>query len=286
MPEGPEVARISEALNRHCQGKHLISITILPTSRYHAKSGFKGQSLLTCGLVLKSVASRGKKIIFNFEDSIIGAQIYMISFLGMEGHWVLNPTKHTSVVLQFGHINSLKNGRRLAVYEKTLYYEDSRHFGTFEVFDNLDDLEKAFKSIGPDLLHESITFDHYHQVIATRALQDKQIAWFLLEQKYFSGIGNYLRSEILYLSRIAPHRVIGTLSLQEIQTLHSISMSVIREAYVHNGLTLSSYVDPDGNGGTYEPHVYKKTHDKCGNPVERCTGKEGRTVHWVRNVQS
>lgn len=280
MPEGPEVSRIAEALHRHCHALDLLDLQILPTSRYYAKSGFKGVHLLQSGLQLKAVRSRGKKIIFEFDGSI-----YLLSFLGMEGHWVMQPTKHTSIVINLGKLIHLKNGRQLEIHQLTIYYEDSRHFGTFEVFNDQVQFEKAFKAIGPDLLHEQISLEHYVRVIKTRTLQDKEIAWFLLEQKYFSGVGNYLRSEILYLSCIAPHRIIGTLSDEEISRLHRVSMSLIREAYMHNGLSFSTYVDPDGNRGTYEPHVYKQSHDRYGNAVMRSTGKEGRTVHWVPEIQ-
>lgn len=283
MPEGPEVARISESLNRHLSGKYLIKMGVSESSRYYSRGGFPGMNHITFGLKVIMVWARGKKIVFRFE-SLDGRTFYAVSFLGMEGHWIQYYSKHTALTFEFGDIWKV-GGTYLYNTTTPFFYEDTRRFGTFELFDNEEDLQKAFKAIGPDLLHDQITFEHYWSVIMQKKLINKQVVWFLLEQKFFSGIGNYLKSEVLYLSRLSPSRLIGSLTPEEVQRLYLTSLQVIRLAYQHNGLTLSSYVDPDGNQGTYVPNVYNKMLDPSGNQVIKETFTDKRSTFWVPAIQ-
>lgn len=284
MPEGPEVRCVAESLNRHLSGKQLINFGLTEKSRYHAKGQFKGMHLLGFNLHLQSVNVRGKRIIFIFRTHT-GQLIYMLSFLGMEGHWLQYPTQHTAFWMMFGNVRSIDT-HDIITGHKVFYYEDSRHFGSLDVFSDLSELAKALKNVGPDLLNEDVPIDLYRKTLRNSRIASKEIAWFMLEQKYFSGVGNYLRSEILYEAKIAPHRLIGTLTEEEIQLLHYISIKVLHEAYKCHGLTIASYVDPDGIKGTYVPKVYQQAMDPLGNSVSTVTLSDGRTTHWVPNVQS
>ena len=42
----------------------------------------------------------------------------------------------------------------------------------------------------------------------------------LMNQKIFAGIGNYIKNDALYLSKISPYRKVNTLSDQEKKTLY------------------------------------------------------------------
>ena len=58
-------------------------------------------------------------------------------------------------------------------------------------------------------------------------LANKQIGDFLHDCKKFSGIGNYLRCEILYECKISPFRKLSELSLDEIENLYKVSLKII-----------------------------------------------------------
>lgn len=283
MPEGPEVARIAESLDRHLSGKHIIRIIMTNTSRYYSKGGFIGKQHLKFGLIIVKIWARAKKIIFQLKDNE-GRIFYMLSFLSMEGHWLQHKTKHTALIFDVGSVWE-EGGVSKYKYEKTMYYEDSRRFGTFQVFSTMEELKHAFKSIGPDLLHESITIEHYMDVIKQKKLNNKEISWFLLKQEYFSGIGNYIKSEVMYISKLNPNRIIGTLTNDEISILYKASLYVINLAYQQNGLTLSTYVDPDGNSGQYQPLVYNKKVDPYGNLITKSEFSDKRGTYWVPIVQ-
>jgi formamidopyrimidine-DNA glycosylase len=120
MPEGPEVRRTAESLNKHLQGKQLLSCVMHLKSRYHKMGGFKGMEYLSFGMTVNKVYPIAKRIIFELQ-SLNGDIFYMISFLGMDGHWIQYPTKHTALAFNFGSIKG-----NFSIVEKSFYYDDTR----------------------------------------------------------------------------------------------------------------------------------------------------------------
>lgn len=108
----------------------------------------------------------------------------------------------------------------------------------------------------------------------------KAIKTVLLEQTLFAGIGNWLADEILFQSRIAPHRKASELSSAEIRRIHKVTVSVVKKA---------SSVDAD-----YER--FPKTwlfHERWGKVKNSKTSRGfiqhdeigGRTTAWVPTWQ-
>lgn len=58
----------------------------------------------------------------------------------------------------------------------------------------------------------------------------KAIKAVLLDQTLFAGIGNWLADEILFQSRISPHRLASELKPAEVKTLHKITLAVVKKA--------------------------------------------------------
>lgn len=60
---------------------------------------------------------------------------------------------------------------------------------------------------------------------------DEQIAVLLLNQKYFNGIGNYLRAEIMYRANVSPFAigrvVLSKQDCEVIQLCHDIPQEVL-----------------------------------------------------------
>ena len=101
----------------------------------------------------------------------------------------------------------------------------------------------------------------------------------LSDQKLLvSGIGNYLKSEILYESKIAPIREITNISKAEWKLLYKNARKIstkMTKALAYKNIEV------------YESsmHVYMKKQDSLGHKVETYSNKNGRTVHWVPDVQ-
>lgn len=264
MPEGPEVKVIADSL-KEIIGFSLIAIEYSEKSRY-TKVGLPEISLPR---KILDITTKGKKIIFH-----LSGKMYIVSSLMMEGRWMWESGKHSDLWLD------LKKG-----ITKRLYFDDSRHFGTFEILDS-QGLKDRLKEIGPDLLSDEIDISEWRTKIRGKRIKGKKIAFFLMEQKYFSGIGNYLRAEILYAAQISPHRQLKDLTDDEVDLLFECSRDLIKQAYESHGLTIATYWDPYGRKGEFAVKVYGKKYDPEGNPVLAEKLKDSRTIHWVPNIQT
>lgn len=327
MPESPEVFTISRALSQKLVGKYIFSPSVNDKSRYFKAGGFPGQSTLSVPYEVVSIQSRGKKIIFTLKvpkndekKNETKEYAYMISFLGMEGHWQYKEGKHsgirfdigviqenknmnsssssvtsvqissssssTSVQMSNSSVSTISSGKSSSYKtEHYLYYDDSRHFGSLEVVKTPEEVKKLLKDVGPDLLQDYIPIEQYYEVLTRPRLSSKTVMAFLLEQKYFSGVGNYLRSEILYACKLSPKRTLGSLNPEDIGNLYRNTLTILGESLKCGGLTIATYWDPEGRVGTFKVKVYGKDKDPYGNTVEQLKDEHGRTVHWVPQIQ-
>ena len=271
MPEGPEVRVTAEAINNEIAGDYITYIQVNKSSRYH-KSGINNHYCVSYPLEVSSVDSKGKKIRFHCYDND-GNSITIISALAMEGNWKLYSGKHAGIEL---HMES----------GKVLYFHDTRHFGTFHICVNDDEYDFVMKDVGPDLLNEDISFEEFDEVISRYKLGKKEICWFLMEQKFFSGVGNYLLAEILYASRVLPYRTLNTLSEDEKYDIWSNTTRLIRESYESGGMTIATYFSMDGSPGSFSCVCYGNKYDPNGYPILRGTFSNGRTSWYCPDMQN
>ena len=138
---------------------------------------------------------------------------------------------------------------------------------------------------GPDLLPYVLKNERTPPVwFRTRVYKHyrKQLYTFLYDQAICSGIGNYLRADIMYKAKFHPKRTMHSLSESDIDTLWQAIIDVIAAAIAGNGLTISAYHPPDNSTGTYKPLIYRKDgadYFNVGN------GKNSQRVYFDANVQ-
>jgi len=318
MPEGPEVRTIAEKLRAKVRGRQLLWLELKGEGKYTTEIQTKWpqvQHLFPS--VCLEILSRGKQLFFFFENGIA-----FISSLGLHGHWYDIKPEHRTAYLEgtkespqgkfhprFG-LNFGKRVKQFDISEKEIWYDDQVCFGNFTITDWNGAKEKML-TFGPDLLSITTPFKEIHTVIAgilpkeffEKATVERfaaelraprrgaiQICKFLMEQKYFSGIGNYLKSEILYRARISPFRAINTLTNLEIQTLFSVALATIAESYKCGGLTHGTFLDPDMQKGTFPVFVYNRNGEKDQNGhliryVEKGSSPDGRGTYYVPEVQ-
>ena len=292
MPEGAEIRVISEYLNKVWSGKLIVSLGWDSKSKFN-KTGIKNLELVKVPCKVVRVFPHGKLIIIEVINTD-KKNIFMVSQLGMEGKWVHKPEKHSNFRLYFGELNHTKTEY---IVTDTWWYEDSRHFGHFNVY---PDLTEPKKSHGPCLMntalvneglikinsHQNIfNLDLFKTKIKNPRIGSKHICDFLMEQKHMAGIGNYLRAEILYRSKLNPCKTLNSFTDDNIKTLYNSINQQMLIAYGAKGLTIKSFWDPEGNKGKCPLNVYNKSHDPCGNLTEKFKDKSGRMVHWVPSVQ-
>lgn len=273
MPEGPELAKQADKINEWLDKcKTIIGINWDRKSRYATREKMKGIGLVKLPLLVKNVYTRGKILIFTVTD-LHEKTLYMVSHLGMSGYWSKDKNKYSNLYLKFGET---KDGYSKELFR--LYYDDMRRFGSFCIYENLTEI---FKKNGPCLMQAALhkyenkccenkaTLEEWVKTLTNAKWKNKKICEFMMEQKHFSAIGNYLRAEVLYRCKIHPEKLLSNLSKDEINLLYFKSLKIMYKSY-KNQLNLKCYA---------------KSCDHLGNSVEKFTDSKKRTVHYVKNVQ-
>ena len=200
----------------------------------------------------------------------------------MSGWFQLENDKHNHI--EFSFLNT------------KLYFNDYRNFGNI-IFSNKNELNKKLLSLGADILNTNNNFKLFQERI-NRKRDDTFIASALLDQKVSAGVGNYIRAEALYISKISPYRKIKNISKRELLKLWNILKQIGFFYYNENIGKKSGIIDgkykltnkiKKSGPSKYKPEqgkflVYRQNEDPKGNKV---TSEKinNRTIHYVKKIQ-
>lgn len=267
MPEIAECRRYVAQLSLEYDKSTLNSVNIIG-GRF-VKSGIPELSRINFPLTEARFESKGKFIYWSFRDANSNPVHFFIT-LGMAGSFG-KKQKHSAIEFNFDR--------------GTVYFNDIRHFGTFKPVFSDQELSKKLKTLGWDPLREPSTPPWLLHKLRKKSLQP--LSKVMMEQSYFAGLGNYLRSEILYDCKIAPYTSIHSLSDAKLEEVCSSFSRIAHEAYKDGGATLATYSDLYGMAGTYyhKFKVYGQSKDPSGYPVIKVEGPDGRTIHYCPHVQ-
>ena len=272
MPELPEVARTVFSLNERIRGGVLEEI-IIHSGRYAKHGDPVGLKEFREELPAKieNITFQGKLIIFEFTSYQSGKKWWAWNTLGMSGGWRNDWSKH-------GHVQF--KCRYLSVF-----FTDIRNFGTLKFTDSQGETNKKKLTIGPNHLSDSIT-DHLFKERLMK-YPNKTLPEVLMNQSLIGGIGNYIKSEVLYRAGISPHRLVSSLSDDEFSALNRETSEVVKSSYIRNGATISTYRDIDGENGGFGFYFRVYGRKICENnfTVIRETTKDKRMTHWVPQIQ-
>lgn len=278
MPEGPEVRSIYDSIKSEIAGSSLSSLSLLSIKYLTDDRKITTNIDFNFPLKLTDITCKGKNTFFHFIDpnDIV---LHLRCHLKMTGHWSFEPEVKSFVSFEFGLVFPDIN---LSI--KTIYFSDTRKFATLDFVDT-ETYNDALSKIGPDLLTEDINSEIWLEV--SHKYKRWQICKFLLEQKAFSGIGNYLKAEILYDTNVKPESTVGELiSSGNFDQIRLSAMKIIRESYNSKGLTIQSYSTPDNIAGTFQCKVYGVDNCPLGHQVSKNKFKDARVTHWCEICQT
>jgi formamidopyrimidine-DNA glycosylase len=187
---------------------------------------------------------------------VFGEDHYLLSHFGMSGGWRLSESKilekHTH--LQF----KCETKNRKHLY---LAFVDPRRFGHLFFF-NKENAEKKWNELGVDISTPDFTFDYLKKTL--KRFPEKQIKPFLLDQKYFAGVGNYIASEICARAGIRPTRRNKLIREHEISKILEATKIVIDGTLKTKGTTFSGgYADASGEKGGGVQHLVVFYQEVC-----------------------
>jgi endonuclease VIII-like 1 len=221
MPEGPELKIMADYINHNTKRKTF-------NKSYHVLKGNNPEQFTLLENFNIDAESFGKELIIRFYN---GSEIHKISvFMGMSGNWKWVPTESWNDTKFVRMRLDSTDGHSLLLYGS--YMGPKYRIGGFTGVKRGPDPTKEFS-------------DFYGNVKSNlhRKDFDGPICEVLLNQKYFNGIGNYLRSTILYYLDIDPF-----LKARDVIENNDKILSMCRDipimAYNLNGGQLSDWKNP------------------------------------------
>ena len=266
IPESPEVRKITQSLAADISGQVLISAKIL-SGRYVKKLPSDWQEL-EVRLPIKVI---GAGVHGKFCYWLCSNETFIYSTLGMTGSWSTSEGKHARLVFEF------QSGIKV-------YFNDQRNFGTIKIVVGKQNLINKLKSFGPDLLAEDVSDQVFIENIRTKPKWG--ITKALMDQTVVAGVGNYIKSESLWLAKIDPHRKVASIGDGELAVLNRSIKSIMRESYKTGGITLRAYpgyVPEDGTSRRFL--VYSQKFDPDGLKIVKDQTDDKRSTFWVPEVQ-
>lgn len=221
MPEGPELRIMSDYINQNCSEKIFTDI-------FHVEKGNNPVDSKIINNFKVEATSNGKELKLRVYHDV--ADLYFSVFMGMSGNWKFVPT-NTWNSTKFVRLRlDTTDGYSLLLYGA--YMGPKYKLGNFSGAKRGPDLTKDFDKFRTNVL------SNLHLKVF-----DKPICEVLLDQKYFNGIGNYLRSTILYYMDVNPFesaRVIISNYPNILEMCRDISL----KSYSLNGGQLKDWKNP------------------------------------------
>ncbi len=276
MPELPEVETIASQLDKVISNKIIDRFNVLNPG------SFSGEADKVEGQAVKSVGRRAKTLIIKLANGL-----YLLVHLKMTGQLIYVsgekrvagghpsqdfhdqlPNKHTRIVFEFN------DGTKL-------FFNDLRKFGWIKLLTFLQ-MNEYFYSYGPDAVPEIDV--NYLQKRAER-MGRSNIKKFIMDQGVISGVGNIYADEALFEAKMAPTRLVSTLTSEEWKSLAQIIEQKLTFAIEKGGTTDNDYVNAYGHKGGMQDYlnVYHRTGEpcprNCGGKIERIK-LSGRGTHF------
>lgn len=221
MPELAELKIMSDYINHHSKDKTFTKV-------YHVEKGnnpIDSNLIENFTVMAESFGKELKLYLSNTEKSIDFSV-----FMGMSGNWKFVDTENWNDTKFVRMRLDTNDNCSLLLYGS--YMGPKYKIGGFTGVKRGADPTKEF-----DLFKKTVLDNLDKKVF------DKPICEALLEQKYFNGIGNYLRSTILYYLDVNPFEQARKVIQENPQILEMCRDIPIR-AYQLNGGQLSDWTNP------------------------------------------
>ena len=268
MPEGPEVHDLADRL-----GALLLDET-LDDVRFRDPALQRRRRLLV-GKRVSGVEARGKALLIAVDT---GWTLYTHSHLF--GFWRLVDdaealTSETAPRVRLDCVRGIA----------ALYAAPSVALWRTEELDRQPYLAK----LGPDVLDPAVDAAMLDAALRDPERAGRGLAALLLDQSFAAGMGNYLRSEVLFEAKLSPYRTAGDLDASQRRRLAKALIDVPRRAY------RAKQGDALPPGKDYLAHIRRRfrfeVFEREGTPCPRCGGTivnariAARRLYWCRGCQ-
>jgi len=216
MPEGPEIKIAADEIATAIAGRVASEVFFAFDHLKHYQDTLSGQTVST-------VEARAKAMLVSFAN---GYNIY--SHNQLYGIWLVRDAydyPDTNRQLRLAIHNSHKSA---------LLYSAS----DIEVLRDYElDTHPFLSKLGPNLLDDTTTVEQVIERFTHKRFYRRRLTSLLLDQQFLAGMGNYLRSEVLFVARVHPSLRPADCTAQQIAELARAALNLTRQSYQTRGIT-------------------------------------------------
>jgi DNA-formamidopyrimidine glycosylase len=284
MPEGPEVKIMVSNLAMLALNKTLKEISVI-NEDFLKKT--KNLDCVPIGQKIVNIESKGK-----FGYMILKDKSSIGMTFGMTGNIRIEPTEQYLAYRNETRETYMKHCKVKFVVEddkgisNTFYFNCTRNFAWMWYLTSAE-LSKKLSTIGPSIL-SPMALDRELLLTRWKKFSHKSICVALMEQKLISGIGNYIKAEIMYRTGTYPLALVRDLSDDNLWNLYMTARNIANDAFLDGGASLYTYTGLHGDKSKFKLklQVYDRVEDLLGNKVEKIKTPDNRTTHWVPSIQT
>ncbi|MBE0402969.1 endonuclease VIII [Halomonas citrativorans] len=264
MPEGPEIRRAADRIERQV-GCRVID------DAWFAFPELAAQADSLVGVEVTAVDTRGKAMLIRFAN-----QKVLYSHNQLYGVWKLHRVDQPPVTNRALRVRLETEGRVASLYSASdiSLWESS-------------ELEKHpfLARLGPDLLSQQVTPEKVLARLTMRQFYRRSLGALLLDQGLVAGLGNYLRSEVLFFAQLHPKQRPADLSDVQQMQLAALIVEITRQAYRLAGVTNApAWIEQAIAAGESRRQWRFAVFDRAGLSCHRCGDIIERTMVGSRRL--
>lgn len=225
MSEGPEVHRLAGSLHEELAGSRIVAVD---SRLKKARAWLEERPGLVEGCQVRRVYAAGKNLLWELEGNL-----YFHIHLLMFGKIRTYSLRHRVEWERTTRALIVTTARQVVLINVQVF-----NIGVGNPFAQIE----ALREIGPDIC--GVPFDHnlFLQRLNAPPHLDEEIAPVLLKQSVAAGLGNYLKSDILFECRINPWTHVRDLTPEQQACLADTIPQVSQRALRNKGQTVTDEV--------------------------------------------
>ncbi|MCI5072722.1 endonuclease VIII [bacterium] len=215
MPEGPEIKKVAQSIERRFLNTPLTALFFKFSFLKSYEEELEGQSIVR-------VDSKGKALLIHFNNDWV-----MYSHNQLYGKWFIKKNGQDP-----------KTNRDLRVKLQNKDYSAFLYSASDIDVLHKDDLAQHsyLVKLGLDVF-DSYTDKEVIDYLYTKKFLNRWVGNLLLDQEFIAGMGNYLRSEALFFSKIHPYEKLKALSKEQVLNLYRTCQRLSLQSLEHRGVT-------------------------------------------------
>ncbi len=263
MSEGPEIHRLAGQLDEEFAGSRIVAVE---TRLKRAQAWFEAHPGEVEGREIRRIYAAGKNLLWSLEGDLY-FQFHLLMFgkvrtYSLDYNLPPDPKRRALIVT---------TSRQFALINGQVF-----NIGIGDPFEQLPNLQE----IGPDICAVPFDRELFLERLTAPGNQAREIGPVLLDQAVAAGLGNYLKSDILFECRINPWTPVGALTPLQAECLADVIPLVAQRAIRNRGQTVTDDVmaallaDPNhANPRWADRHwVFRQTNKPCkvcGTPIKQ-----------------